>query len=74
MKRESAASRGLTHLELTPCADDAARASAALKEELPGRGKETKSSAEETLARVGSEVDSTVREGSPSPVVPSPCR
>ncbi|KAL0631663.1 hypothetical protein Q9L58_009475 [Maublancomyces gigas] len=42
---------------------DAARASAALKDELPGRGKEAKTSAEEAFARVGSEVDSTVREG-----------
>lgn len=52
------------HTELIPHADDAARASAALKDELPGRGKEAKTSAEEAFARVGSEVDSTVREGS----------
>lgn len=57
----------LTHspTELIPREDDAARASAALKDELPGRGKESKASAEEAFARVGNEVDSTVRDGFP---------
>ncbi|KAH0612134.1 uncharacterized protein H6S33_010186 [Morchella sextelata] len=42
---------------------DAASASSTARDQLPGRGKELKTSAEEALARVGSEVDSTVREG-----------
>lgn len=43
--------------------DDAASASARLKHELPGTGKEMKTSAEETLAKIGSTVDRTVQEG-----------
>ncbi|KAF8457708.1 hypothetical protein BGX38DRAFT_1156852 [Terfezia claveryi] len=42
---------------------DATSASARLKEELPGGGKEGTASAEETLARIGSQVDKTVQEG-----------
>ncbi|KAI5841386.1 hypothetical protein DFP73DRAFT_586272 [Morchella snyderi] len=42
---------------------DAASASSAVRDNLPGRGKEIKTSAEAALARVGSEVDSTVRDG-----------
>ncbi|RPB17141.1 hypothetical protein P167DRAFT_531401 [Morchella conica CCBAS932] len=42
---------------------DAASASTTVRDQLPGRGKEAKASVEEAFARVGSEVDSTVREG-----------
>jgi len=37
--------------------------SSAVRDEFPGRGKEYKKSAEETMARVGSTVDSNVEEG-----------
>jgi hypothetical protein len=37
--------------------------SSAIRDEFPGRGKEYKKSAEETMARVGSTVDSNVEEG-----------
>jgi len=43
--------------------DDATSASARLKEELPGNGKEVRASAEEAFARIGSQVDKTVQEG-----------
>ncbi|RPB02480.1 hypothetical protein L873DRAFT_405701 [Choiromyces venosus 120613-1] len=42
---------------------DASRASASIRDELPGRGKETKAGAEEAMARAGSNIDSTVRDG-----------
>lgn len=43
--------------------DDATSAPTRVKEELSGNGKEVKTSAEETLARIGSQVDKTVLEG-----------
>jgi hypothetical protein len=41
--------------------DDAAHASAAMKHEMPGRGKEMKKGGELQAAEVGSKIDSTVR-------------
>lgn len=43
--------------------DDAARMSSSVRGELPGKEKEYKKSAEETLARVGSSVDNNIDEG-----------
>jgi len=42
---------------------DASRMSSSVRDELPGRGKEYKKSAEEKMARVGSTVDRSVEEG-----------
>ncbi|KAI5795267.1 hypothetical protein EDC01DRAFT_78608 [Geopyxis carbonaria] len=42
---------------------DAASASASVRSNIPGREKELKKGAEETMARVGSTVDQTVEEG-----------
>ncbi|KAG0640345.1 hypothetical protein HOY80DRAFT_17678 [Tuber brumale] len=42
---------------------DASRASASIRDELPHRGTENKTSAEESMARAGSAIDSTVRDG-----------
>lgn len=43
--------------------DDASRMTSSVRDELPGRGKESKKPAEETMARVGSTVDRELREG-----------
>lgn len=57
--------------------DDASRMSSSVPDELAGRGKEAKESAEETMAHVGSTVDHEQHQGdcaltSPSPFVSPP--
>ncbi|KAA8906410.1 hypothetical protein FN846DRAFT_718019 [Sphaerosporella brunnea] len=42
---------------------DAAKVSSSIRDELPGREKEVKTGAEETMARAGATIDSKVEEG-----------
>ncbi|KAF8543603.1 hypothetical protein BDD12DRAFT_907149 [Trichophaea hybrida] len=54
---------GDSHVAKKAAEHDASRVSSAVRDEVPGRGKEYKKSAEETMARVGSTVDRNVEEG-----------